>query len=88
MARRRVDKKVKYPVLVLFDDAREIRKIEARLWRYGEIHSNFYVRDYDDRGRLRVTAVFYVLHVSLSRLRETKIGLTMLGQENKVKVLH
>ena len=87
MARRKEKDKKTFAVLVHIEDAREIRKLESRLWRYGEILTNVYVREEDEWGRMYVKSAVYVLRVPQSKLSHVKHSLTKLGQQNGFTVL-
>ena len=68
-------------------DAREIRRLESRLWRYGAILANLYMREEDEWGRLHVTAAAYVLRVERNKLSLVKHSLTKLAQQNHLTIM-
>jgi len=79
---RKIDDKTDFSFAVKLEDSREIRKLEARLWRYGQIVTNQYVRVEDRWGRMTVRGALYVLKVPRSQIAIIKHSLTKLSQRN------
>jgi len=75
-------------VVVKFEDAREIRKLESRLWHYGKIRNSYYIREEDEWGRPFIKIGVYSLEVPRSRISIVKHCLSKLEQNNSLKILH
>lgn len=88
MARKRVDGIKTFTVVVRFDDARAIRKLESRLWRYGKIQSSIYAREEDEWGRPFIKIAMYSLDVPRSKLSLIRHSLSKLEQQNGFEILY
>ena len=75
-------------VVVKFEDVREIRKLESRLWRYGKIRNSYYFREEDEWGRPFIKIGVYSLEVPSSQVTIVKQCLSKLEQKNSLKILH
>jgi len=75
-------------VVVKFEDVREIRKLESRLWHYGKIRNSYYVREEDEWGRPFIKIGVYSLEVPSSQVSIVKHCLSKLEQRNSLKILH
>ena len=71
-------------VYVEVEDARELRRIESRIWKLGKIMTEVRLRMPDLHGRYQVRRAVYV--VLTDRPRELKIMLSQLENNSKASI--